>query len=133
MLVFSMAAGFLGFNQTELHCDRTTCTLTQRIPDRTYTVSLAKVHEAKAIARPKAGAIDAVLLDDAGVAVLRVPTAKPNADRVVGELGELIAGTRTEVHHVEPPSALLIAAGALMLVIGLGAFGLGIQRHRQAA
>ncbi len=135
MLIGGAAVGALGINEIQLHCDRAAdvCTVTRRIPDRTDTVALAKVSAAKAVARPKAGEIDAVLVDGAGTAVLRMPVARAEVDRVVAELGELLAGTRDGVHHVETPSAVMIAGGALMLATGIAAITVGIRRMRAPA
>ncbi|MBA3548344.1 MAG: hypothetical protein H0T76_17825 [Nannocystis sp.] len=135
MLIGAAAFGALGINQMELHCDAAAdvCTVTRRIPDRSNTVALAKVSAAKVVARPKAGEIDAVLVDGAGTALLRMPVARAEVDRVVAELGELLAGTRDGVHHVEPPSPVKIAAGGLMLVTGIAAITVGIRRLRASA
>lgn len=132
MSIIGAALGVLGINQSVLHCDRATdvCTVTRRIPDRSESVALSKVQQASAVARPKAGEVDAVLADGAGKPLLRVPVARAEVERVVVELGELIAGTRPDVHHVEGPSAVMIAGGGLIFVIGVGAITLGIRRRR---
>ena len=135
MSIGGAAIGALGINRIELRCERAAdvCTVTRRIPERVDSVALAKVRQARAVARPKAGEVDAVLADSAGTAVLRMPVARAEVDRVVVELGELIAGTRDGVHPVAEPSAVRIAAGGLMLVVGGGAIALGIRRGRARA
>lgn len=132
MLILGLALGILGINQSTLRCDRATdmCTVTRRIPDRTESVALSRVHQATAVARPKAGEVDAVLGDGAGQPLLRLPVARAEVDRVVVELGELIAGKRDGVQHIEGPTVALIAGGGLMFVVGVGGITLGLRRRR---
>lgn len=132
MLIGGIAVGALGINRIELVCERATqqCSVTRRIPARTDTAPRTRMREAKAVSRPKAGEVDAVLLDDKGAAVLRMPVARAQVDRVVGELGEWITGGRDEVRHVEPPSPVMIGLGAVMVVVAVGAVVVGIRRMR---
>lgn len=132
MLIGGLAVEALGINRIDLVCERATqqCSVTRRIPGRTDTAPLTRMREAKAVPRPKAGEVDAVLLDDKGAAVLRMPVARAQVDRVVGELGEWIAGGRDEVRHVEPPNPVMIGLGGVMVVVGVGAIVVGVRRLR---